>query len=327
MGKMVFWNGSQRRLRAFWRLALQFGLLIVMFVLASVLLSGATGKLLGNTVPLAIATVGSIWLAGRFLDRRRFSGFGLRLGRDWWIDLCFGLALGAGLQTAIFVVQLAAGWVEIAGTFRVNSPDLAFDTAMAYALFDCILVGFYEELFSRGYQLKNLSEGMRGVLGSRGAIVVSTLLSSAVFGLMHLLNDHASVLSTFNIFVAGILLALGYVLTGELAIPSGVHIAWNFFQGSVFGFPVSGYQHAASLITVRLVGNPLVTGGAFGPEAGLVGLWACMLGIYLTIAWVRMRYTTVCIRRDLAEVSGDRVRAKSAAVEGGQRASELLVGK
>jgi membrane protease YdiL (CAAX protease family) len=327
MVKMVFWNDSQCRLRAFWRLALQFGLMIILFVLVSVLSSGATGKLLGNTVPLGIAMVGSIWLAGRFFDRRRFADFGLRLSRDWWTNFCFGLALGAGLQAVIFIVLLAAGWIRITGTFRVDSPGLAFGAAMAYALFDCILVGFYEELFSRGYQLKNLSEGMRGMLGSQGAVVVSALLSSAVFGLMHLLNDHASVLSTFNIFVAGLLLAVGYILTGELAIPIGIHIAWNFFQGSVFGFPVSGFQHPASIITIQLTGKPLVTGGAFGPEAGLVGLWACMLGIYLTIVWVRMRYTNAYVLRDLAEVSGDRIGAKSAVAEGGQLVAELPMGK
>jgi membrane protease YdiL (CAAX protease family) len=327
MIKMLFWNTLQRRLRSLWRLVLQFGLMIVLLVLASFLPLGGEDKLLGNTVPLGIAMVGSVCLAGRFLDRRPFSDFGLRIGRDWWIDLCFGLVLGAGLQMAIFAVQLAAGWIEITATWHVNSPGLSFGAAMAYALIDCILVGFYEELFSRGYQLKNLSEGMRGVLGSRGAVIVSVLLSSAVFGLMHLLNEHASALGTFNIFVAGTFLAVGYALTGELAIPIGIHIAWNFFQGSVFGFPVSGYQHPASIISVRPVGEPLVTGGAFGPEAGLIGLWACMLGIYVIIAWVRMRYTTACTRPHVAEAPGDRVEAESATVAGGRLAAETPVAK
>jgi membrane protease YdiL (CAAX protease family) len=327
MIKMVFWNGSQRRLRAFWRLVLQFGLMIVLFALASVLFSRGGEGPSKHTVPLGLAMVSSVWLAGRFLDRRRFVDFGLRLGREWSIDLVFGLALGAGIQTVVFLVQLAAGWIEITGTWQVNSPDLTFGAAMAYMVVDCILAGFYEELLSRGYQLRNLAEGLRGVLGPKGGIAVSALLSSAVFGLLHLLNDHASVLSTFNIFVAGVLLAAGYTLTGRLAIPIGVHIAWNFFQGSVFGFPVSGYRDAASVFTIRLVGHPLVTGGEFGPEAGLVGLWACMLGIYAIVVWVRMRYGAVRIRQDLAESPGDHIEAERVTVAAGRLARETPAGE
>lgn len=302
MFKMLFWNNQQRRLRAFWRLVFQFGLMLILFVLASFLPLGGTEKLLKNTIPLGVAMAGSAWLAGRFLDRRRFADFGFRFSRDWWIDFCFGLALGGGLLAVVFFVQLAAGWIAVTGAWQVNSPTLTFGEAMAYALLDCICVGVYEELLSRGYQLKNLAEGLGGTLGSKGSVIVSVLLSSAVFGVLHLLNDHASALSTFNIFVAGIMLAIGYILTGELAIPIGVHIAWNFFQGSVFGFPVSGFRHPASLIAVQLIGNPLVTGGDFGPEAGLVGLGACILGIILITIWVRVRYGIVRVCRGLVEV-------------------------
>jgi membrane protease YdiL (CAAX protease family) len=309
MLKTLFWNNRQRRLRAFWRIVFQFVLMIVLFALASILPLVGSDSLLKSTAPLGVATVGSIWLAGRFWDRRRFADFGLRLSRDWWINLCFGLALGAGLQTMIFVVQLAVGWIEIAGTWQVNSLEMTFGVAVAYMLIDCIFVGIYEELFSRGYQLKNLAEGLRGALGSRGTVIVSVLLSSAVFGVLHLFNDHASILSTFNIFVAGILLAVGYILTGELAIPIGVHIAWNFFQGSVYGFPSSGFRHPASIVVVRSIGSPLLTGGDFGPEAGLVGLGACILGVVLTIAWVRARYGVVHIHRELTEAksAGERI--------------------
>lgn len=302
MLKMLFWNGQQRRLRAFWRLTLQFGLMLILFVLASFLPFGGTEKLLENTVPLGVAMLGSVWLAGRFLDRRRFADFGLRFSRDWWIDFCFGLVLGGVLMTAVFFVQLAAGWIEITGVWQVNSPGMAFGAATAYMLIDCICVGTYEELFSRGYQLKNLAEGLRGALGSRGAVIVSALLSAAVFGVLHLFNDHASGISTFNIFIAGILLAMGAILTGELSIPIGFHIAWNFFQGSVFGFPSSGFRHPASVVAVRPIGSSLFTGGEFGPEAGLVGLGACILGIVLVIAWVRVRYGAVRVCRGLVEV-------------------------
>ena len=140
-----------------------------------------------------------------------------------------------------------------------------------------------------------------GPLGPRGAILATTLLTSMVFGMLHAGNPNASPISTFNITIAGVLLATGMLLTGELAIPFGLHIAWNFFQGNVFGFPVSGGDvRGATFISVLQGGPDLWTGGAFGPEAGLLGLSVTLIGILLTGLWVRWRYGRVRLDLSLA---------------------------
>ena len=162
----------------------------------------------------------------------------------------------------------------------------------------------HEEFFSRGYQLKNLAEGFNGLwgLGPRGAVLVATFVSAIIFGLLHAGNPNATWVSTFNIFLAGLFLALGYVLTGELALPIGLHMGWNFFQGNVFGFPVSGTgANATTFIAIHQGGNPLVTGGAFGPEAGLIGIAAMLLGSLLIIGWVRMQYGAARLQLRLAK--------------------------
>jgi membrane protease YdiL (CAAX protease family) len=338
--KTIFWNRDQRRLRALWRLLLQIILLILVtvplqaavgFVAVGLLIVGGdvlpdlTGLpdappgaldpqavqdyllqspllLTLSSLALLVSITVSVWLAGRFLDHRRFADFGLHLDRDWWIDFGFGLLLGALLMLAIFVVESAAGWVKVTGTFVTKVPGTAFPVAILSPLLVFICVGFYEELFSRGYQLKNLSEGLYwGPLGPRGAIAIAALLSSLLFGLLHATNPYASAGSTFNIGVAGLLLATGALLTGELAIPIGLHIGWNFFQGNVFGFPVSGGNvRAATFIGIQQAGPDLWTGGAFGPEAGLLGLWATLIGILLTVLWVSWRYGAVGLDLTLA---------------------------
>ena len=323
--KNVFWDVDQNRVRALWRLIGQIILLIVITLpiqaaigIVALMIRTSQGgatfspmSLLESPAVLALASFGilialllSVWLAGRILDRRPFAGFGFHLGKDWWIDLGFGLSLGAFLMLLIFLIELLAGWVTVTGTLVTSNPDAPFILVILGPLLVFLAVGIYEETFSRGYQLHNLAEGFNWrVIGPRWAIVIATLLSSAVFGLLHLSNPNASFISTFNIFVAGaVLLATGVLLTGELAIPIGVHITWNFFQGNVFGFPVSGNDFSmATFISIQQGGPELWTGGAFGPEAGLLGLAAILLGGALTAAWVRWRSGQARLRTELAE--------------------------
>ena len=150
-------------------------------------------------------------------------------------------------------------------------------------------VGIYEELLFRGYLLRNVAEGVRlGPLMPRDALLLSLALTSVAFGFAHYGNPNATLVSTFNISIAGIFLGLGYILTGRMAIPIGLHASWNFAQGNLFGFPVSGTSgDAAQVLVIEQGGPDLWTGGAFGPEAGLLGLLAMAVGVMATLAYVR----------------------------------------
>jgi len=100
------------------------------------------------------------------------------------------------------------------------------------------------------------------------------------------------------------LFGIAYALTGRLALPVGVHIAWNFFQGNVFGFPVSGTTFPAETVTffsIQQTGPELWTGGAFGPEGGLLGLFAIVAGILLILAWTRFRQGEIKLDTQLAQ--------------------------
>ena len=237
------------------------------------------------------------------MDRRPFKDFGFHFDGGWWLDLFFGLLLGAALMTGIFLVELALGWVTVTGSFRTSSPGIPFVPAILLPLAAFVLVGIYEELFSRGYQLRNMAEGLNYPgLGPRGAVLAAWGLSSVLFGVLHALNPNADMISVTNITLAGLMLGAGYVLTGDLAMPIGLHIAWNFFQGSVFGFPVSGLNPpGATLVVTEQAGPGIWTGGLFGPEGGLLVTVATLTGILLTVLWMRLRRGQVSIYTPMAE--------------------------
>ncbi len=311
-----FWNDRERRLRAGWRLLLFVVLLVVLGSLVQLTLVLATGPLLERLarmlgvevsrgldgMSVALAITAAVAVAGWLLDRRRFADFGFHLCRGWWLDFCFGLGLGALLMGAIFAVEWSLGWVRVTEVWR-TSGGLPFVVAIFVPLIAFLLVGYYEEVLVRGYLLRNLAEGLGfGRIGSRRALLLAWLLTSALFGFLHAGNPNANVVSSFNIGLAGLFLGLGILLTGELAIPIGLHIAWNFFQGNVFGFPVSGIRASeATVFAIHQTGPALWTGGAFGPEAGIIGLMAIAVGCGLTLLWLRWRNGRIALHAAFAE--------------------------
>lgn len=324
----VIINPAEKRPRMLWRLLGQGMLLFVFllpigFVLSALyvaragpdapftqdalvrFVSGNPQVMALNSLMTLAAVVGSIALAARFLDRRPLADFGLRFDPAWWRDLGFGLGLGAFLMLLIFLIELACGWITVTGTFYV-ATGAPFGLAILATLVQFLAVGVYEELFSRGYHMTNMAQGFRHLLGPRGGLIAGWVLSSALFGVLHGLNPGATLASTLNIVLAGLfLLGVGYLLTGRLAIPIGVHITWNFFQGNVFGFPVSGTSaNAVTFIAIEQAGSDLVTGGAFGPEAGLVGVAAVLLGAGLTALWVRWQEGGVGLCLEMTEPPG-----------------------
>ncbi len=252
---------------------------------------------------ILLITLVIVWLAGRFLDRRRFADFGFHFSRRWWLDLIFGLFLGAFLMACIFFSELAAGWIRVMDFTVTTDPGMIFPLAILIPLVLFVCVGVSEELFFRGYQMKNLAEGMNSSrFGPAAAILAATVLSSIFFGFAHIANPNTSVMSTLNIMAAGVFLALGYLLTGELALSIGLHITWNFFQGNVFGLHVSGLDPvAARFLLIQQTGPELVTGGAFGPEGGLIGLGAMLLGSAMILLWVLVSRRKISLAATLAQ--------------------------
>jgi membrane protease YdiL (CAAX protease family) len=183
----------------------------------------------------------------------------------------------------IYLLEWVFGWLVVESfAWQVESwGNLAVSILVMVALFS--LVGWQEELLSRGYWLQNLSDGLNKSLG--------VLLSSAIFALAHVFNPNLSWQAFLGLFLSGLFLAYGYVRTKQLWLPIGLHIGWNFFEGTVFGFPVSG-QYYYQLVRQTVIGPDIITGGAFGPEGGLLLLPALLIGAIGVYGYTRNRDNT-----------------------------------
>jgi len=295
----IFINPDDRRPRAGWRIANQlvlFLILVIALMLAkSALFPGGSIKLLEALI-MGTAGIASVWFAARFIDRRSVKEYGLARDQRWKEDLGAGLVLGAVAMTLIFLVEWAFGWISISGFGWERQTDIHYFFWFSSYLLAMLIIGFYEELIFRGYQIFNMVEGLHSSrINIRTASAIAVITSSTIFGLLHAANPNAGLISTLNIILAGVMLAVPYLLTGSLAISIGIHISWNFFQGGLFGFAVSGTPFRGSLIQIEQEGARYITGGSFGPEAGLMGIIGIILILGLSVYYIHLRETNLSI--------------------------------
>ncbi|MBI3913985.1 MAG: CPBP family intramembrane metalloprotease [Chloroflexi bacterium] len=219
-----------------------------------------------------------IWIFRRFVDKRSFRALGFQMPRGWLKEFGAGVALVLAMWLVIFALSLVTGAASVTGFAWQSSDALAILGALAFGFGFNLLVGVIEEADARGYMLQNLAEGIR--------FAPAVVVSSAYFGILHLLNPGAGLFSTLGIFFAGITLAMGYYLTGRLWFSIGMHAAWNFAEGPLFGFLVSGLN-MGGVFQLQITGPEWLMGGAFGPEAGALAVAAEIGMIGILFGWKR----------------------------------------
>lgn len=268
---------NESRLRCGWRLLIHACILLTLLLLTSIPLAilAFTGLninnidlTLGSAISLIAITL-SIYLSRHVLDKRSFVSLGLQIKHQMVKDLLVGTTIPGLMMGFIFLIEWSFGWltVESFAWNSISSTQVFISTFSVFILY--VAVAWQEELLSRGYHLQNLIDGINVPWG--------VIISSFVFSMLHLFNPHASFFSFLGIFLAGIFLSYAYLRTRQLWLPIGLHLGWNFFQGPVFGFPVSGTNNF-TIINQAAIGPELITGGQFGPEAGLLLLPSLIIG-------------------------------------------------
>jgi membrane protease YdiL (CAAX protease family) len=177
-------------------------------------------------------------------------------------DTVWGVVLGAGLFTAV-ALELA-----LTGHYRIVAVHAT--TALWFAALFVFLGAALEELLFRGVLFRIVDEwaGLWVALG----------VSAALFGLAHASNPGATWISSLAIAVeAGVLLGVAFAVTKNVWFPIGLHFAWNFCEGPIYGAHISGGTFFSSLVTAQIDGPAWLTGGAFGPEAGAPAVITCLI--------------------------------------------------
>ena len=174
---------------------------------------------------------------------------------------------------------------------ELAAPGQPMVATIVLGLVAVAAVAFGEEASFRGYPVKNFAEGLGT---ARWAVVAAVSIPALFFGLAHVTNPGATWLSTTNTVIFGLLFGTAYVLTGELALPIGLHFAWDYLQGFVFGVVGDGSQYGSVLVLAPGgTGGTRWTGLPYGVEAGVVGTVAMAAGFLLVVAVIRVRVFSV----------------------------------
>ena len=217
----------------------------------------------------------------KVIEKRSFSSIGFNKN-NWLKKYSLGFLIGLAMMSIIVLILLPFGYITIEKN-PIQPVGVSAIASILVILFGWIIQGATEEIVTRGWLLN--------VLSTKYNIGVGLLISSTLFGLMHLTNPNVNYIAVINIILVGLFYGLYVIKTNDLWAVCGMHSAWNFAQGNIFGFKVSGLDvSVGSLIDLNLVGSDFVTGGIFGPEAGITATFILLASIVILLFIDKKRY-------------------------------------
>lgn len=225
-----------------------------------------------SVVPMVVTAVVASWVLQVKVSRRRFTSLGLPSGSPAIRQLLVGASLGIALIGTVVLVLAGAGWVSWTATSTPGSP-VAAGLSLAGLLLGA---AFVEELLFRGYPFQ--------VVEARFGSATALVGTSIAFGAVHLGNPDIGVLPLINITLAGLLLGVAYLRTRSLWFATGVHLGWNLVMG-LSELSVSGIEFEMPGVELTLTGPEIWTGGAFGPEGGLLVSAVSIIGATWLWRW------------------------------------------
>lgn len=198
-----------------------------------------------------------------YVDKQLPEGLGFRFFSRWWVQLFLG-TLVAGVTLGLIIwLEVLFGWIVLTPLFLEQPLGLVVGILAVYAVNQGV-VAFGEEMVSRGYIQQNLETRLK--------VPLALLISSFIFAFFHvpgilynMLPPILAVIMFVNLLLGGIMLGLAFTQTRNLWLPIGLHLGWNFMLYHIVGVRGDG------LFQYQSLGLEILTGGTFGPEAGIIG--------------------------------------------------------
>jgi len=285
--RSIFFN-EFGKLRSGWR----FAVFIALMTLAGMLFGGLAIFALGLAFPEAVAggtplllavngvvslaiSLGVGWFCGKYLENLPFRALGAAFTKGWLKHFVLGSLLGVvSLSFAVLIGMIFGG---LSFRFNAESSGTAILRTLIFSFLIFAAAAAFEEALFRGYILQTF---MRS-----GHVLFGIVLTSLLFATVHNANPGATAFSWINTFLAGVWFAVAYLKTRDLWLPFGLHLTWNWAQGSIFGVEVSGLTDLVSAPLMREtdVGPAWLTGGNYGIEGGIactVALAAATAAVY-----------------------------------------------
>ncbi|WP_053002606.1 CPBP family intramembrane glutamic endopeptidase [Kordia jejudonensis] len=258
-----------------------FAISIVFEIISQVWISQAS-KEVGGIASLAprtvsrfmqfIGTLVSTWLFTKYIDKVSLVSIGFQL-KNRGKDIIFGIGLGFAVMAIAYFVLLSLNEIALV-SISVHAKGII------YSMIFFILVSLIEEILCRGYVL--------GLLLTKLNKYVALMISAVIFTALHSFNPNMGTIPILNLFLAGILLGITYIYTKNLWFPIALHFSWNFFQGPIFGFEVSGQEFYSVIQQSRMEDN-LLNGGSFGFEGSLLATSLLLVSIFVIDQYYRRK--------------------------------------
>jgi membrane protease YdiL (CAAX protease family) len=229
---------------------------------------------------MAVVLVVAVLIGARLVDRRPAAEYGLALDSEWLRSFAVGGFIGILVNAGTLLAALAVGWATVTGFFQ-GAESLPFLPAMLLVLAYIGVLASWEEFIFRGAMLKNLAEGADGYVPRWVAVGIALLISSGIFAFMH--SGKVTGVSGYSYYLlAGLIFGSVYVLTGNLALPMGFHVFYNFSMSAVFGLGVS--QQTPEVFVLNVSGPTVWIG-----EEGFLRVIFAAVGGLLLIGYIRWR--------------------------------------
>ena len=213
---------------------------------------------------VSLLIIGSYWIFYGKYEKRVITELSFNKNGG---KLFAGILVGGGLQSLTILVIYLFGGFEIITVNPVSILIIPFTVAFTIAII--------EEVLLRGIIFRIAEE--------KWGSTIALIISGVIFGGLHLINPHVTLISVLCITVVGVLLAASYMYYRNLWVPIAIHFAWNFTQNGIFGAITSGNEKTSSLLTTRITGSEILTGGQFGPEGSVQALLVCFIAAIIII--------------------------------------------